>query len=287
MLQEKTIRQKVSCCGVGLHSGKTVNLRLVPANVGDGILFIRTDRGGIVIPANETHIIPSQFSTIIGSEGATVQTVEHLLAAISGLGIDNLIVELDGPEVPAMDGSASPFSTLLLEAGTTLQNKERLYIEILKPIRVSEKGKSITVRPGSTFDVSYKIAFDHSVVLKQTYRYFHSKQAFITDIAPARTFAFLKDIPFLRSQGLAMGGSLDNAIIIGDDAVLNKQGLRFPNEFVRHKILDLIGDFSLLGKPLLGQVEAICSGHQLHTALVKKIIRSEKAWRVVCAPSFQ
>lgn len=287
MAQEKTICKKVSCRGIGLHSGKTIHLQLIPANKGEGILFIREDLGGLKIPVDEAHVIPSQLSTIIGVEGATVQTVEHLLAAISAFGIDNLIVKLDGPEVPAVDGSASPFVSLLLEAGTTEQAKERSYIEILKPVRVSENDKSLTVRPGSSFEISYKIAFEHSVVSNQSYRYWHSQQAFIQEIAPARTFAFLKDIPYLRSQGLAMGGSLDNAIVIGDEEILNQQGLRFSDEFVRHKILDLIGDFSLLGKPILGRVEAFCSGHQLHAALVKEILINKKAWRLVSGPSFQ
>jgi len=285
MATEKTIGKKVSCRGIGLHSGKSIHLSLLPAQPGDGIIFVRTDRGSIRIPANEAHVIPSQFSTIIGTKGASVQTVEHLLAAAAALEIDNLIIELDGPEVPAMDGSASPFIALLLEAGATAQAKERPFIEILKPIRVSEKGKSITIRPGSSFEVSYKIDFDHSVISKQSYHYWHSPQAFMREIAPARTFAFLKDVSYLQSQGLALGGSLDNAVVIGEDSVLNKQGLRFADEFVRHKVLDLVGDFSLLGRPILGKVEAVCSGHQLHVALVKEIYKNKKAWRMVSAPS--
>ncbi|MFQ5596765.1 MAG: UDP-3-O-acyl-N-acetylglucosamine deacetylase [Nitrospiria bacterium] len=287
MVQQKTISNTVSCNGVGLHSGKEIHIRLLPANAEDGILFVRKDLGGLVIPANEAHVIPSQFSTIIGVGGATVQTVEHLLAAVSAVGIDNLIVELDGPEVPAMDGSALPFMTLLRDAGISKQSAERSFIEIMKPIKVSEQKKSIAVRPGSSFEVSYKISFDHPVVSRQSYRYGHNPRAFLGEIAPARTFAFLKDIPYLRSQGFAMGGSLDNAVVIGEEAVLNEQGLRFADEFVRHKILDLIGDISLLGKPILGHVEADCSGHQLHTALVKEILKNKKAWRLVSAPTMK
>ncbi len=287
MAREKTIGKKVSCRGIGLHSGKNIHLNLLPAKPGDGIVFVRTDIGRTAIPANEAHVLPSQFSTIIGAKGATVQTVEHLLAAVAALEIDNLIIELDGPEVPAMDGSASPFISLLLDAGTTTQAKERPFIEILKPLRISEKGKSITIRPSSTFEVLYKIDFDHSVIAKQSYHYWHSPQAFIRDIAPARTFAFLKDVSYLQSQGLAMGGSLDNAVVIGDSSVLNKQGLRYSDEFVRHKVLDLVGDFSLLGRPILGRVEANCSGHQLHVALVKEIFKNKKAWRMVSAPASQ
>ncbi len=285
MTQEKTIQKSVSFRGVGLHTGKMIHLRLIPAEKGEGIVFVRKDMGYAMIPADPAHVIPSQFSTIIEAEGATVQTVEHLLAAVSALGIDNLRIELDGPEIPAMDGSAAPFIQLLLEAGTVEQSKSRSFIEILKPIRVSEQDKSITVRPGSSFEISLKIDFDHAVISKQSYRYFHSQSAFIEEIASARTFGFLKDIEALKAQGLAMGGSLDNAVVIGKDTVLNAQGLRFPDEFVRHKVLDLIGDISLLGMPILGRIEANCSGHKLHAELIQEIMKNKKAWRIVNAAS--
>jgi len=287
MAQEKTIQKNVSFRGVGLHTGKMIHLRLLPAEKGTGIVFVRTDIGHAVIPADAEHVIPSQFSTIIGAKGASVQTVEHLLAAVSALGIDNLQLELDGPEIPAMDGSAAPFIKLLLEAGLVEQAKSRSFIEILKPIRVSEQGKSITVRPGSSLEVSVKIDFDHAVIAKQSYRYFHSQSTFIEEIASARTFGFLKDIEALKAQGLALGGSLDNAVVIGDDKVLNAKGLRFPDEFVRHKVLDLIGDISLLGMPILGRIEANCSGHKLHAELIQEIMKNKKAWRVVSTPCSQ
>ncbi len=287
MAQEKTIQNSVSCRGVGLHSGKMIHLRLIPADPGEGIVFVRTDLGHAEIPADAVHVIPSQFSTIIGTEGATVQTVEHLLAAISALAIDNLRIELDGPEIPAMDGSASPFIALLLEARTIEQARSRSFIEILKPIRVSEEGKSITVRPGSSFEISVKIDFDHAVIAKQSYRYWHSQNAFVEEIASARTFGFLKDFDALKAQRLAMGASLDNAVVIGEHSVINEQGLRYPDEFVRHKVLDLIGDISLLGMPILGRIEAHCSGHKLHAALIEEIMKNKQAWRVVTAPSCQ
>lgn len=287
MALEKTIQNIVSCKGVGLHTGKMIHLRLIPADPGCGIDFVRTDLGHAVIPADAAHVIPSQFSTIIGAGEATVQTVEHLLAAVSALGVDNLRIELDGPEIPAMDGSATPFIKLLLEAEIAEQAKSRSFIEILKPIRVSEQGKSITVRPGSSFEISVKIDFDHAVIAKQSYRYWHSKNAFIEEIASARTFGFLKDFDALQAQGLAMGGSLDNAVVVGEDSVLNEQGLRYPDEFVRHKVLDLIGDISLLGMPILGRIEAQCSGHKLHAELIKEIMKNKKAWRVVTADSCQ
>lgn len=283
-MREKTIRKEASCIGIGLHSGKPIELRLLPAAAGSGISFIRKDLGGQAIPADAAHVVSTHLSTTIGVEGATVQTIEHLLAAVSALEIDNLIVEVDGPEVPVLDGSASPFVELIEGAGITNQERSKSFIEILKPVIVSEKGKYVSIRPGSSFDISYQIQFDHPLISNQSYFYRHSRQAFTKEIAPARTFGFLRDVERLKAQGLARGGSLDNAIVIGDDQILNKQGLRFPDEFVRHKILDLIGDFSLLGTPILGQVEARCSGHMLHAKLLEEVLANKKAWKVV-APS--
>ncbi|MFQ5543869.1 MAG: UDP-3-O-acyl-N-acetylglucosamine deacetylase [Nitrospiria bacterium] len=280
-----TIQNEVSCRGVGLHSGKMTSLKFVPGNEGEGIVFIRRDLGGVRVPASSEHVISTRLSTIIGSNGASVQTTEHLLGAVFALNIDNLVIEIDGPEVPAMDGSAAPFVVLLLKSGLALQERKRSFIEILKPMTVSEGGKEVSIHPASSFEILYHISFDHPLVLEQTYHYWHSQEAFIREIASARTFAFFKDVSFLRSQGFAQGGSLDNTVVLDDENVLNEQGLRFPDEFVRHKILDLMGDFSLLGMPVLGKVEAFCSGHDLHYKLVKRILRDKKAWRVVSASS--
>lgn len=280
-MQEKTIREMTSCTGIGLHSGQEIHLRLIPADQGRGIVFVRKDLGGIQIPANAEHVIPSNFATILQSGNATVQTVEHLLAAVSALEIDNLLIELDGPEVPALDGSAFPFISLLQKAGLVEQNKKRAYIEILKPVTVSESGKSVTIRPGSAFEVSCQIVFDHPLIANQSYRYWHSRTAFIGELSCARTFGFLKDYDALKSQGLALGGSLDNTIVVGKDEILNETGLRYSDEFVRHKVLDLIGDFVLLGKPVLGTIEAHCSGHKLHAKLIKEVIKNKSAWRIV------
>lgn len=281
---EKTIRETVSCRGIGLHTGKEIQLRLIPADRGQGIVFVRKDLGGIRIPANAEHVVPSNFATILEAEGATVQTVEHLLAAVSALEIDNLVIELDGAEVPALDGSAFPFITLLQKAGWVEQNKNRSFIEILKPMTVSENGKSVSIYPGSAFEVSCHIDFDHPLIAQQSYRYWHSRSAFIGELSSARTFGFLKDYTFLKSRGLALGGSLDNTVVVGEDEILNEQGLRYSDEFVRHKVLDLIGDFVMLGKPILGRIEAHCSGHHLHAQLVKSIVENKKAWRIVDMP---
>ena len=283
-MKEKTIRKEVSCNGIGLHSGQPIELKLLPAPEGSGIVFIRKDLGKKRIPADAAHVVSTQLSTTIGAEGVTVQTIEHLMAAVSALEIDHLTVEIDGPEVPVLDGSAAPFVALLLEAGVVNQEKNKSYIEFLKPVTVSEKGKYVTIRPGSSFDISYEIQFDHPLISNQSYFYRHSRRAFTEEIAPARTFGFLKDVERLKAQGLAQGGSLENAIVIGENQILNKQGLRFSDEFVRHKILDLIGDFSLLGMPVLGHVQALCSGHMLHSKLIQEVLANKKAWRIVTPP---
>lgn len=280
MMNERTIQNAVSCSGVGLHSGEKIHLKLLPAVEGSGILFSRTDLGGILIPANISHVVSTHLSTTIGVEGATVQTIEHLLAAIAAFGIDNLIIELDGPEVPILDGSAAPFAQLLSEAGMVRQNKVKRIVQVVEPVTVSEKGKQVTISPSSNFEISYQIEFDHPLISSQGYSYQHNSETFMAEIAPARTFGFLKDVQMLQSMGLARGGSLENAIVIGENQVLNEGGLRFSDEFVRHKILDLIGDLSLLGMPILGRIEAVCSGHMLHAKLIKELLKNKKAYKI-------
>lgn len=280
MMNEKTIQKEVSCSGVGLHSGEKIHLKLIPAAEGSGILFSRTDLGGTLIPATVSYVVSTHLSTTIGVEGAAVQTIEHLLAAISAFDIDNLIIELDGPEVPILDGSAAPFTELLSEAGIVHQSKVKRILQVIEPVTVSEKGKQVTLSPSSTLEISYKIQFDHPLISSQTYSYQHRSETFMAEIAPARTFGFLKDVQMLQSMGLARGGSLENAIVIGENQVLNEGGLRFSDEFVRHKILDLIGDLSLLGMPILGRVEAVCSGHMLHAKLIKALLQNKKACKI-------
>lgn len=281
MMKEKTIQKEISWFGIGLHSGQKIHLKLNPAPPKSGIVFVRKDLGGISIPVHPASILSTSFSTTIGVEGATVQTVEHLLAALSALEIDNALIELDGGEVPILDGSSSPFVSLLLDAGIVPQEGIKSHIELVKPISVSEQGKSITIHPAASFQVSYRIEFDHPLISTQSYFYRHSQETFVKEIAGARTFGFLKDVQLLQKQGLALGGSLENAIILDSNQILNKEGLRFPDEFVRHKILDLLGDLSLLGMPILGRVEAHCSGHRLHSKLIQEFLSNKKAWKVV------
>ncbi len=284
MIHEKTIKKEVSFSGIGLHSGAPVTMRWLPAPAGSGIVFRRTDLGAFEIPASAAQIISTLYSTTIGMDGVQVQTVEHLLATLYAMGIDNLFVELDGEEVPIGDGSAAPFVNLLRQAEQVEQDRIKHYVNIIKPITLtdrietstSEVTKSIRVTPSTAFEVSYTIAFRHPLIATQSYVYRHSPEAFIREIAPARTFGFLKDVKRLLEQGLAQGGSLENAIVVDENKVLNAEGLRFHNEFVRHKILDLIGDLALLGMPIRGHVEAYHSGHTLHTQLIKTL-RDDKS----------
>jgi UDP-3-O-[3-hydroxymyristoyl] N-acetylglucosamine deacetylase len=279
MIHEKTIKKEVSFSGIGLHSGVPVTMRWLPAPAGSGIVFKRTDLGSFLIPVSSAHIVSTLYSTTIGIGGVQMQTVEHLLAALYAMGIDNLFIEIDGEEVPIGDGSAAPFVTLLNEAGQQEQDRIRHCIKIVDPITLTDKvktqtsevTKSIRVTPGASFQVSYTIAFHHPLIATQSYVYRHSPEAFIREIAPARTFGFLKDVKRLLEQGLAQGGSLENAVVVDENKVLNVEGLRFHDEFVRHKILDLIGDLALLGMPICGHVEAYHSGHTLHTQLIKAL----------------
>jgi len=284
MRQQQTIRKPVTCTGVGLHSGCQVSLTLTPAPPDTGIVFIRTDLSAKPrIPAAIANVRPTLLSTTIGVDGVQVQTIEHLLAAAAGLGIDNLCVEVDAPELPALDGSATPFVDLLQEAGIAAQDRYRSYLKIVRPIDVTEGEKHISIRPASTASVTYTIDYDHPLIRRQAYTYHWSSDSFIRDIAPARTFGFLREVEALWDAGLGLGGSLHNTLILSDEGLLNTGGLRYRDEFVRHKILDLVGDMTLLGLPVVGEILAIRSGHALHARLVSRILESRDNWVLVSA----
>ena len=281
-IQQTTIRGPVRAAGIGLHTGEPVSVRIRPAGAGMGICFIRRDVDPtMIIPAKAAFVVDTRFATTIGAKHATVSTVEHLMAAFAGLGIDNAIVEIDGPEVPAMDGSAAPFMALMIEAGTEELSTPRKYMKITAPVSIAHEGRSITIEPASGFFVSFDIEFNHHVIARQHYELEVNRENFINRIGISRTFGFLHEVEMMRSNGLALGGSLDNAIVIDDDAVLNSEGLRFSDEFVRHKILDLIGDMALLGMPVLGRVTAVKSGHDLHHRLVATLLERPDTWKVV------
>jgi UDP-3-O-[3-hydroxymyristoyl] N-acetylglucosamine deacetylase len=282
MNTQRTLRRAVSCSGIGLHSGNKVTLSLKPAPVDYGIRFQRSDLGGLEIPATVTHLGAIQLATGLTREAVSVETVEHLLAALTALGIDNVIVELNTPEVPIMDGSAAPFVYLILnEAGVKRQPAAKKFLKVLRPISLSQGDKRIALYPSDHFKVTYSISFDHPLIRHQSRTMKITDETFVEEIAPARTFGFLKEVEMLRQRGLALGGSLDNAIVLGETGVLNQNALRFEDEFVRHKILDVIGDLSLVGYPVLGHLVAHRGGHALHTAFAARILEEVDAWRIV------
>jgi UDP-3-O-[3-hydroxymyristoyl] N-acetylglucosamine deacetylase len=283
MSTQRTLRRSISCTGIGLHSGNKVTLSLKPAPADFGIRFRRIDLGGLEIPANVQHLAGINYATGLSRDAATVETVEHLLSALVSLGVDNVLVELSQPEVPIMDGSAAPFVYLIHEAGVKPLTPRRRYVKVVRPISLSRGDKRIAIYPSEHFKVTYSIAFDHPLLRHQSRTMRINEDTFIEEIAPARTFGFLKEVEMLRQQGLALGGSLENAIVIGDTGVLNN-ALRFDDEFVRHKILDVIGDLALVGHPLIGHVVAHRGGHALHTAFAAQLLDECDAWRYVETP---
>src|SRR5688500_16731006 len=281
MNAQRTLRRTVTCTGIGLHSGNKVTLSLKPAPADYGIRFQRTDLA-VEIPATITQLRgKQQYQTGLACEAVSVETVEHLLAALSALGIDNAIVELNHPEVPIMDGSAAPWVHLIQnEAGVKKLSAPRRYLKVLRPISLAQGDKRISLYPADHFKVTYSIAFDHPLLRHQSRTIRISEESFVEDIAPARTFGFLKEVEMLRQRGLALGGSLENAIVIGDTGVLNN-ALRFDDEFVRHKILDVIGDLALIGHRVIGHVVAHRGGHALHTAFAAKVLEEIDSWHLV------
>jgi UDP-3-O-[3-hydroxymyristoyl] N-acetylglucosamine deacetylase len=277
---QKTLRKDIECAGIGLHSGVRVAMRMRPAAPNSGIVFRRVDLGGAEIPARQEHLERSNLATTLAKGEASIGTVEHVLAAAAGLGIDNLIVEVEGKEVPILDGSAAPFIYLMHEAGIKVQQAPRQFIKILEPLRVEHEDKFVAVYPSDRFKISYSIDFEHPLIGEQRQMFVVTPRCFTEQIAPARTFGFLREVEALRKAGLALGGSMENAVVVGDNSILNNQ-LRFEDEFVRHKVLDAIGDLMLAGAPLLGHVVAYRAGHALHAGLVEAIQASSDAWRMV------
>ena len=270
-MRQHTIRRPVSLTGVGLHSGKPAAVSLRPAPADSGIVF-RVGADGPPIPAAPESVVDSHYATTLGRDGVRIQTIEHLMAAAAGLGIDNLEVVVDGTEVPAMDGSAKPFVGLITSAGRAAQNARRRSIDVPHAIRVGSESRWLHIVPADTFRIHYTLDNDHPAIGLQTLTWTPSEEAFVAECAPARTYGFLKDLGFLRKSGRALGGSLDNTIVVGKNGTLN--GLRFPDEFVRHKVLDLIGDLALLGRPLRAHVVARNAGHALNFELVVAIQRA-------------
>ena len=284
MRRQTTIRREVSCRGIGLHSGRRAELTLRPAEAGAGITIVRTDLGGKRIPATPDNLDLCAYATMLSHDGATIRTIEHLLSALYGMRIDNVLVEVDADEVPILDGSAVPFLDLLAEAGTRELGEPCQMLEVTRPVSLVEAGKEIVVLPSPTFRVSYHIEFAHPAIGRQERTVELDPITYAREIAPARTFTFVREVEALREAGLARGGSLTNAVVLDDQRLLNST-LRFPDEFVRHKILDLIGDLALLGRPLLGHVMALKAGHDLHGRLVAELLSREDCLRPVLDPT--
>jgi UDP-3-O-[3-hydroxymyristoyl] N-acetylglucosamine deacetylase len=280
MRLQRTIKREVYFRGIGLHTGKYASVKLKPAPRDTGIVFFRSDKDAI-IRANLNSVSDTAFATTLGYDGIKIKTVEHLLAAAAGLGIDNLFIDIDGPEIPVLDGSSTELVGILLEAGIAKQAKKMSYLKIISPVSYEDAHCRVVVLPYEGRRLSYFMSFNHKVLGNQDFTVDINEANFATEIAPARTFGFLKDVERLRANGLAKGGSLDNAVIVDDEGILNTSGLRFKDEFVRHKILDAVGDFSLIGMPIEGHVIMEKSGHSANVHFLKRLLTSPECYRIV------
>ncbi|MFA6011943.1 MAG: UDP-3-O-acyl-N-acetylglucosamine deacetylase [Desulfobacteraceae bacterium] len=277
--RQRTLAKAVSCKGVGVHSGITVDLSIKPAPANHGIKFIRKDLpDSPAISAIFNNVVDTSLATVIGNEGAIVSTIEHLMASFFGLSIDNAVVELSGYEMPIMDGSAAQFTRMILEAGIQELSNPRTFIVITEDLAIEEFGKIVRATPHPYFKLTCNIEFDHPLIKKQTYVFDMCERTFAEEISMARTFGFYKDVEQLRLYGLAKGATLDTGIAIDKENILNEGGLRFSNEFVRHKLLDCLGDFSLLGMPILGHIETFKSGHAFNHAFLKELFNRKDSW---------
>src|ERR1041385_6632791 len=284
--KQTTLRHPVAVSGIGVHSGLPVTLTLHPAGDDSGIIFQRVTADGSIereIRADVRAVTATEFATVLGdAKGPLCSTAEHLLAALRGLNVDNVIIEIDGPEVPIMDGSAAPFIDAIDQAGLTTRALPRRYIEVIKPVRVVKDDAFGELRPYEHgFRVEAEIAFDHPLIGKQAMALDIGPETFRREIACARTFGFMKDVAKLWSAGYALGASFENTLVVSEDRVLNPEGLRFRSEFVRHKVLDAIGDLALAGLPLLAAYKSVCGGHKLNHAILCALIADPTAWTVV------
>jgi UDP-3-O-[3-hydroxymyristoyl] N-acetylglucosamine deacetylase len=281
--QQHTLAAPVRFAGVGVHSGHSVNVTIRPAPANSGVVFVRSDIqvGDNRIPARGDAVVRTTLGTVIGNAaGATVSTIEHLMAALAALGVDNALVEVDGAELPIMDGSAQPFVRLLDKAGLRPLDAPRRYIEILEPIEVADGDRRASLVPCDRFEMAFEIDFDSDAIGRQTVDLVVDEATFRAELADSRTFGFAHEVDALREAGLARGGTLDNVVVIDGDRVLNPEGLRRPDELVRHKALDALGDLYLLGGPLIGRFEGVRAGHGLNNALVRALLARPEAWRV-------
>lgn len=283
-ISQKTINSKISCSGIGLHNGIKSSITLFPAPCNTGIVFRRTDIGNEngIIKANYKNVIGTNLGTTITNQfGAKISTIEHLMAAIWGCGIDNLFIDITSSEVPIMDGSSEPFVFLIECAGINAQEEPRRILEIIKKVRVEDKDKFVEVEPSREFSIDLHIDFDNKQIQEQKFDYHSTFTSFKNDICRARTFGFKHEIDYLHKIGLAKGGSLDNAILVDENGIVNQEGLRYSDEFVRHKTLDFIGDIYLAGYYILGHFNASKAGHGINNKLLNELFKDESAWRII------
>jgi UDP-3-O-[3-hydroxymyristoyl] N-acetylglucosamine deacetylase len=278
-LKQLTIKKRVSGIGIGLHKGEPIHFSLEPLDPGSGIVFFRRDRG-VYIKASPQNVVDTKMATVIGSEGESVSTIEHMLSAIWAYGIDNILISLDSHEAPIMDGSSTSFCMMLNEAGVQKQDKNKRIMVIKQEVKVVKDNKFAMISPSADTKFTFSIDFKHPVIGFQKFHHNFTKQNYINQISRARTFGFLKDFQMLRSQNLALGASLENAIVLDQKRVINSDGLRFSNEFVRHKILDVIGDLSLLGMGYLGHYISFAGSHELNHELTKAILKDPKNYTI-------
>ena len=284
MVRQRTLKNSIQANGVGLHTGEKVYLTLHPSAPDTGVVFRRIDLNPVVeIPAKAENVGDTMLSTTLIKDGVRVSTVEHLLSALAGMGIDNLIIDVSAPEIPIMDGSAAPFVFLLQSAGIEEQDAPKKFIKVKRPVTVEQDGKQATFKPFDGFKINFAIDFDHPVFENQTLNASidFSSTSFVKEVSRARTFGFMHEFEYLRAKGLARGGSLDNAIVVDESQILNEDGLRFEDEFVKHKILDAIGDLYLMGNSIIGEFDAHKSGHGLNNASLLALIAEKDAWEMV------
>ena len=280
MARQKTLSKSIKTSGIGLHTGVEVNMKLKPAPPNTGYIFIRTDLDNFEIPASAEYISHCSYATTLFRKGVVLSTCEHLLSALRGIGIDNCFIELDNMEIPIMDGSSERFIELIETAGIRKQNPSRRYFKVKQQVDFELDDRKMSVEPSDKFEIECLIDFPHPFIERQAFHFVLDNGSFGREIASARTFGFTHEIDMLRKANLAQGGSLDNAIVLTEDGMLNESPLRFRDEFVRHKILDIIGDFALLGMPMLGKITAEKSGHAIHASMMSKLLKTESAWQI-------
>ncbi len=284
LINQTTLAAPVEANGIGLHTAVSVSLRILPAPPDTGYLFLRTDLGGFEIPASIEHVVNCSYATTLMRTGVMLSTVEHLLAALRGCGVDNAFIEVDNLELPIMDGSSEVFVEMIERAGILEQPRRKRVLMVREKISIEQGARRISVEPSENYEIDCMIDFPHPLIGTQKFSFELKEGAFGREIAAARTFGFTEEIEALRRADLIRGGSLDNAIVLTPEGMLNTSGLRWSNEFVRHKILDIVGDLSLLGMPLMGRVTAERSGHLLHAALMSKVLRKRSSWEIIDMP---